>query len=794
MLGERTVSIVTDNTPILVGVGQLTQPVSSEKADWHSHADLAKIAVKAALADTGVSSEMIPKIDVVAAVKTFADSSPMHKCPFGKADNLPGAVANRIGIKAKHTIYDVLGGQSPQKLIGEFCEKLAHNKHEAVVLFGSEVIGHIRSASRSGEHLDWSEKVGGYLEDRGLSGGVQLISRAEYLHKLMMPAQFYGLMENARRAKLKKSVEDYRMDMAKEFAKLSSIAEGNEHAIDRSSHDAADLAKLSAENPMVVAPYPKRLMARDGVNQSAAVILTTVKLAKELRIDERKWVYLHGHADVNEKAFLERRDLSKSPAMQKSFEGAFEAAKITSEAIKYFDIYSCFPVVVSTARGYLSMDNDDERQLTVTGGLPFFGGPGNNYSMHAVCSMVERLREDTGSFGLVYANGGMMSKHSTGIYSTNPSVWRDHENTSLQAYVDQISPVAFEHNPNGQGRIETYTVSYHKGEAISAQIIGRLNDNDKRFLAVSDFQDSETFSDFINNDPLERTVYVSNNPRGNQFTFNPVHLKEIQKLPVTEFQSEYEFCKLERRGNVLIIAIDRPDVSNALHPPANEELQGIFNAYERDTDLWAAVLTATGQHSFSAGNDLKYMANGGEMWIPETGFAGLTHRQGRVKPVIAAVNGNALGGGLEIAMACDLIVSSDKAMFGLPEVKVGLIAAMGGIQRLTRQIGVKTAQHMILTGSPISADQALRLGLINAVVAPENVVTEALELAEKICDASPAAVRASLDLFNQSQKISSTEEAVAAHFDAFDKLLNSADFQEGPTAFAEKRKPVWTGL
>ena len=160
----------------------------------------------------------------------------------------------------------------------------------------------------------------------------------------------------------------------------------------------------------------------------------------------------------------------------------------------------------------------------------------------------------------------------------------------------------------------------------------------------------------------------------------------------------YEFCRVEREGRLLVVTLDRPEVMNALHPPANFELERVFDGFVADPELWVAILTGAGDRAFCAGNDLKYQASvGGKLEIPRTGFAGLTSRFDNPKPVIAAVNGVAMGGGFEIALACDLIVAAEGAIFALPEPRVGLAALAGGIHRLPRQIGQKHAMGMLLT-------------------------------------------------------------------------------------------------
>ena len=161
------------------------------------------------------------------------------------------------------------------------------------------------------------------------------------------------------------------------------------------------------------------------------------------------------------------------------------------------------------------------------------------------------------------------------------------------------------------------------------------------------------------------------------------------------------YCQVEKSGRLTVVTIDRPEVMNALHPPGNQELAEVFDDFARDPEQWVAIITGAGDRAFSAGNDLKYQASGGKMWGPATGFAGLTQRFDNVKPVIAAVNGLAMGGGFEIALACDLIVAAENAVFALPEPRVGLAALAGGIHRLPREIGMKQAMGMLLTGQSI---------------------------------------------------------------------------------------------
>jgi crotonobetainyl-CoA hydratase len=253
-----------------------------------------------------------------------------------------------------------------------------------------------------------------------------------------------------------------------------------------------------------------------------------------------------------------------------------------------------------------------------------------------------------------------------------------------------------------------------------------------------------------------------------------------------------EFSKIERDGHLLVVTLSRPEVLNSLHPPANRELAQVFDDFAADPELWVAILTGSGR-GFCAGNDLKHQASGGDMsGQPATGFAGLTNRFDLPKPVIAAVNGVAMGGGFEIALACDLIVASEDATFALPEPRVGLAALAGGIHRLPRQIGLKNAMGMLLTGRRVSAAEGQQLGFVNEVVPKGEALAGAKRWAAQILECAPLSVRASKQAAYQGLE-GGLQEAMAAPYDELRRMLKSEDFVEGPKAFAEKRAPHWKG-
>lgn len=253
-----------------------------------------------------------------------------------------------------------------------------------------------------------------------------------------------------------------------------------------------------------------------------------------------------------------------------------------------------------------------------------------------------------------------------------------------------------------------------------------------------------------------------------------------------------KFCRVSISNHVLTVTLNRPELLNALHPPAHQELSDIFDEFANNDELWIAVITGEGR-AFCAGNDLREQAKYDAVVFPKKGFGGITARFDLNKPLIAAVNGPAMGGGFEIALACDLIVASEKAIFALPEPRLGLAALAGGLQRLPRQIGTKRALGMILTGRTVSAQEGAEMGFVNEVVPHEDLLTVVDDWVAQILECAPLSVRASKDVVYRSLSMDSLEESMDTQYDSVMHLLKSEDFREGPRAFAAKRTPRWSG-
>jgi acetyl-CoA C-acetyltransferase len=492
-----------DDTPVVVGVGEASERIDAPDYRALSPADLAGEAAVAALDDALGRAKLAPHVSVIAAIRQFENSG-LTPAPFGRADNFPRAVARRIGANPARAILEPVGGQGPQHLVNEFARAIGAGQTDLVLLCGSEAISTVRDLSSRGEKRDWSESVGGQLEDRGL--GDLGMSKDLLRHGARSAISIYALFENARRARLGMSRADYALEMGRLFAPFTQVASANPHAMSHDVRTAAELATVTAENRLTSDPYTRRLVARDQANQGAAVLMTSRGRARALGIPDEKLIYLHGAADVREQSPLERMDLSRGPASVLAARRALEHAGMHLDEVAAFDFYSCFPIAVFNARDGLGIAPDDPRPLTVTGGLPYFGGAGNNYSMHAIAAMARRLRARPSEAGLVAANGGALSKYSVGVYSARPAAWRGFDSDALQAEVDAwpAPPLAA---GDGVGVVETYTIDYSGKEPVGV-VVGRLHGSQARFVAMTGTGDETVVPTMIEAEPLAARVEV----------------------------------------------------------------------------------------------------------------------------------------------------------------------------------------------------------------------------------------------------------------------------------------------
>lgn len=506
-------------TPVIVGVGQYTERVTD--ADYAGLAPY-EIAARAALRaceDSGAATGIASSIEAIAATRTFEDSGAAPAL-FGKSNNFPRSIAKRLGVEPRVAIWTQAGGDSPQTLLIDLCNRLASGQIRVAMMAGAEAISTVRHLGSSGQSRDFNDVCQGSVEDHG-SGVEEMLRPYHLTYRLAAAPAAYALCENARRARLGLSKEAYAAGMGQLFAPFTRVAAANRYSsAPVTAMSAAQLVEDGERNRLIAEPYRIRLVARDQVNQGAAVLLTTVGIARELGIPDDRRVFVHGYATLTERELLERQDLGVSPAARLAAMSALQSAGVGVEDIGYFDFYSCFPIAVSNvACDGLGLAPDDARQLTVTGGLPFFGGPGNNYSMHAIATLVEKLRAAPASFGFVGANGGFLSKYAAAVYSARPTHWRACDSRQLQDEIDALATPPFAERADGAGIVETYTVACKSGKPAYAVIVGRLAGDGRRFLALSDDADEATLQRMTGSDPLHAAVHVRSTSQGNRFTF-----------------------------------------------------------------------------------------------------------------------------------------------------------------------------------------------------------------------------------------------------------------------------------
>jgi acetyl-CoA C-acetyltransferase len=431
---------------------------------------------------------------------------------LGMSNNYPRSVMNRLGGDPARVVLEPVGGQGPQKLVTEAGNAIAAGEADVVLIMGSEPGSTARYFANRDDKPDFTEHVDGQLEDRGH----QIFSYIDdytIQHGLTGAPVQYGLMENARRARLGRGVADYRREMAELFAPMSKVAAKNPFSSSPVERSVDEIVAITDDNRMICDPYPRLLVARDTVNQGSAAVMVSVEAARRLGVPEEKWVYLHGHSDMIEQQMLDRVDLGASPAAVHSARDALQVAGIGVDDVATFDLYSCFPFPVFVICEALGLAGDDPRGLTLTGGLPYFGGPGNSYSLHGIAETVVQMRDRRGQFGFVGANGGIMSKYSVGIYSTEPVEWRSNRSAQLNLEVDALPKVAVTETPDGDATIETYSVRYD-WPTRTGIIVGRLDADGSRFMATTD--DADLVALMSDGDPLGARISVWHTDNGNR--------------------------------------------------------------------------------------------------------------------------------------------------------------------------------------------------------------------------------------------------------------------------------------
>lgn len=514
-----------ERLPIVIGVGQsLSRWNGADSQNAPSPLSLSVTASREALKNTGAQSALTERLDAIASVRTLEDSIPRSPYPFGRCDNYPGAVAEALDLNISSAVYSAVGGDQPQALVNEYAAKLATGEHRAVLLCGAEATAAYKAASRGEQSLDWSSSSGSAFEDRGI--GEPLSTRHERRCGLGWPTNSYPFFEEAYRTRQGLTRSAYLCEMSEMLASFSQVAAVNPYAQFPIARAVEFLQTVSSENYAIAGPYLKWHVAQDAVNQGAAVVMTTVAEARSAGVAEDRWVYLHGHSVLADSAVARRPDFSRSRSLEGAISLALAATGVSAQEIELFDIYSCFPCVVFMAAEALGLDWR-QKTLTQTGGLPFFGGPGNNYSMHAIATMVERLRERRGAFGLVLANGGYLSKHAVGVYATSaPQRWQAFDGTAQQAAIDAVSRPSLDGESGSpiHGEVETFSIVYGRGGPEYATLAVRC-DESRALVKIEDKRSS-----------LLRAIVSGDDPIGSTVCLRVVSKSDASSLSATEFE------------------------------------------------------------------------------------------------------------------------------------------------------------------------------------------------------------------------------------------------------------------
>lgn len=490
------------NTPVLVGAGQYVQ----REATADSPMTLAAQAARRALESAG-GQGLVEAIDTISVTRLFTDSMGIPECPFGRSDNPPMSIARALGAAPAHCIYGQVGGSEPQGRVIEFARDIARGERSVVLLAGAEAIRNQRSAERAGQTLDWHESFDASefaLEDRGW--GEMFVTMQEISNGLLAAMPYYGLIEQAQATAKGHSAAQHRAAMAAQLAPFSAVAAANPHAQFPGALTPEEILAAPPLNHL----YSKRMVAQDSVNQGAALLMCSVAAARRLGIPTENWVFLHGMAQGEDVNVSERDDLARSVMAEAVLQRTLEIAGKTIDDISLVDIYSCFPCAVSAVADFLGLPLDGSRPLTLTGGLSYFGGPGNNYVMHSLAEAVTQLRDAPDAYALVTAVGGMLSKHGAGIYSRQPSGvdWAVAD-TQLSRDTVPCRPII---EAPMEGRIISHLVNYRGGEPVQAIVLAETAEGD-RFVASGVPGDGDTLAALLAGDPAGRPVSVT--PAGN---------------------------------------------------------------------------------------------------------------------------------------------------------------------------------------------------------------------------------------------------------------------------------------
>ncbi len=467
---------VDPRTPVVVGIGQVT----NRRERLVEPLGLAAEAAALALADSG--GRLHGGVDTIAFVNvlTPAGDQPAHR------------LAARLGLAPRRHLGTTIGGNTPQWLVGQLARDIATGASDVALIVGAEATDSAKRATAAGEALDHVREASPSGEDDVVGDPRIGVSDAEARARLVAPAALYPLFESVLAARAGRTLEEQRVWLGSFMQPATAVAARHpDLAWFPQVRTAAELSTPSPENRMISEPYTKLLNAIIQVDQSAALLMCSVAVAEAAGISSERWVFPLGVADLNDVFFpAQRPDLAASPAIATAAGALFEAVGCGIDDVSAFDLYSCFPCAVEIASNALRLPFDDDRGFTVTGGHPYFGGPGNNYTTHSIAAMIERCREQPGSIGLTTGLGWYITKHSIGLWSTTPPQrgFPRIDLRSEQAAIDATAvPLAEIDAVTGRARVEAFSVLHDRDEGpIAIPVVASMEDGTRVVARIDD--------------------------------------------------------------------------------------------------------------------------------------------------------------------------------------------------------------------------------------------------------------------------------------------------------------------
>jgi len=474
-------------TPVIVGAGQ----VCVREGTAPEPVELLAEASRRAEADSGAAG-VLPRLGSIRVVNLFS---------WRYRD--PGRLlAGLVGASPRHTAYGTVGGQTPQQILARSSADILAGRADLVLVGGVEC-WRTRAAIRrqTGERPRWTTQPDSVEPAETLGEEMVMATASEVEAGLALPAATYPLFETALRAAAHRDVAEHTRAIAGLWARFSEVGATNPHAVLPRRYSAEEIATCGPDNRMIGFPYPKLMNSNNHVDQAAALLLASAETARALGVPTEHWVFPVSAAEAADAPVSERADLHSSPAIRAAGRTALELARIEADELAHVDLYSCFPSAVQVAAAELGLPLD--RELTVTGGLTFAGGPWNNYVTHAIATMTGRLRADPGAHGLCSANGGYLSRHAIGVYSTAPPA-AGFRLASVQEEVDRVARRPFAERAEGEAVVETYTVMHDRSGAPERAIAACLVEGGRRAWGTS--TDAGLMAAMVTEDLCGRTV------------------------------------------------------------------------------------------------------------------------------------------------------------------------------------------------------------------------------------------------------------------------------------------------